>query len=65
MRCNFASWISSLRKAAHREAFAHLAEAVAIRDFNALLIPTDPSFAALRTDARWPALVTSLLPSAA
>lgn len=57
--------IVATRCGRHDRAFAWLHEAVEIRDPNALLVPSDPSFAALRTDARWMPLVARLTPSVA
>ncbi len=47
------------------DAFARLGEAIEIRDPSALLIPLEPSFAALHADARWRPLVAKIAPGAA
>ncbi len=47
------------------DAFARLGEAIEIRDPSALLIPLEPSFAALHADARWRPLVATIAPGAA
>jgi Tfp pilus assembly protein PilF len=44
-------------------AFMYIAQALDQRDPNAFMLPTDPSFAPLRGDARWPAAVARLRPS--
>ena len=46
------------------EAFALLEQAIRTRDPNVMLLPTDPSFAVLRSDARWNPLVAQIVPRA-